>query len=82
MLCMQWKTWMKLLYIAVWLHLPLCKQLDHAKLILKHRTGKLKITVILTILASEEKIAPLLIFKAKEGKNTERRLKQTECVNK
>ena len=33
---------------------------------------KWRITVILTILAPWEKLAPLLIFKAKEGKDTER----------
>ena len=58
------------------------KTIGSSKVNIKNRTGKLKITVILTIPASEEKIAPLLIFKAKEGKNTERKLQQTECVNK
>ena len=41
-----------------------------------------RITVILIIISSREKLAPLLILKEKEGKDLERKLQQIECVDK
>ena len=41
-----------------------------------------RITVILTILASGEKLASLLIFKEEEGKDAETKLQQIEWVEK
>ena len=40
----------------------------------------LRMIVILTILASGEKLSPFLIFKAKEEKDTETKLQQIECA--
>ena len=39
-----------------------------------------RVTAILTILASGEKLSPLLIFKAKEGKQTEKKLQELGIV--
>ena len=39
-----------------------------------------RVTAILTILASGEKLPPLLIFKAKEGKQTDKKLQGLEIV--
>ena len=41
-----------------------------------------RITVILSILTSEEKLPPLLICKGKKGKDVEIKLQEIECEEK
>ena len=58
----------------------LWEQPNKRKLIIEHKVKKTELAVILAILVSGEKQKFLLFFKAKEGKGTERKLRQIECV--
>ena len=70
---------MRLLYIKICLQILLCKQLNQRKVNIRAQGRESwRIVVVLTILASEEKLTLLLIFKAEEGKDAERKLQQIE----